>query len=739
MSSLRPLQILGVSATLLAVPALAAIEDLPRTDADIKIDGVLDDAGWRGALAVEIDIETRPGENVPARVRTTAFLIEDGENLYLAFDAKDDDPKAIRAYLRDRDSAYSDDIVGIVIDTYNDDRRAFEFFANPLGVQMDLTNDDVNGNEDDSWDAIWSSAGQINEDGYVVEMQIPLDQLRFPSTDGEQTWGYEVVRFYPREHRYRLSNNPLDRNRNCYLCQLGEFKGLDGLEPGRDLEIVPTLTALRSSSTEEPGVIPMQSGDTEVEGGVTVRWGVTPDMTVNLAINPDFSQVEADVAQLDVNERFALFFPETRPFFLEGADYFKTPFDVVFTRTVSDPEIAAKLTGKRGNHTVGAFVARDEVTTLLFPGLFGSDSTTLDQENTAFVGRYAYGFGEASQLGALVTIREGDGYHNRVGGLDGRWKINDQHSLDFQVLRSDTEYPAEVVDEFEQPPGAFDGHASRLSYKYDSRNWIGKAEYATLSDGFRVDSGFQRRVGGDKQRVEIGRIWHGSDADWWNRMDLRADYEAIHDESGRSIERRNSVLFGLNGPLQSNFRIRLIRKDELFEDVSYDLDIVRVYGEITPRRGLMLGLLISTGDQVDYDNERAGKRDVYEPWLTWNVNRNLLVRLRGVHSRLETLDNQKIFTASVADVRLTWQFSVRSYLRLTLQHEDIDRNPDVYIDEVDARERQVGRELLYSYKLNPRTVFYLGYSDQFVDDDSLDGLTEKDETWFMKIGYAWTP
>jgi hypothetical protein len=476
-----------------------------------------------------------------------------------------------------------------------------------------------------------------------------------------------------------------------------------------------------------------------VEGGVTVRWGVTPDMTVNLAINPDFSQVEADVAQLDVNERFALFFPETRPFFLEGADYFETPFNVVFTRTVSDPEIAAKLTGKRGNHTIGSFVARDEVTTLLFPGLFGSDSTTLEQENTAFVGRYAYGFGEASQLGALVTIREGDGYHNRVGGLDGRWKINDQHSLDFQVLRSDTEYPAEVVDEFEQPPGAFDGHAARLSYEYDSRNWVGEAEYATLSDGFRVDSGFQRRVGGDKQEVEIGRIWHGGDANWWNRMDLRADYEAIQDESGQSVDRRNSVLFGLNGPLQSNFQIRLVKKDELFEDVSYDLDIVRVYGEITPRSGLKFGMLVSSGDQVDYDNERAAKRDLYEPWLTWNVNRNLLVRLRGVHSRLETLDNQKIFTASVADLRLTWQFSVRSYLRLTLQHEDIDRNPDVYIDEVDAREKQVGRELLYSYKLNPRTVFFLGYSDQFVDDDSLDGLTEADETWFMKIGYAWTP
>ena len=724
---------------LLAVPAVAAIENLPRTDAAIEIDGVLDDAGWQGALTVDIDIETRPGENVAAPVPTTVFLTEDGENLYVAFDAKDHDPEAIRAYLRDRDSAFSDDIVGIGLDTYNDDRRAFEFFANPLGVQMDMTKDDVNGNEDASWDAIWSSAGQINEDGYVVEMQIPLDQLRFPSTNGKQTWGFEVVRFYPREHRYRLSNNPLDRNRNCYLCQIGEFTGLDGSQPGRDLEIVPTLTALKSDSTDEPGVIPMQSSDTEVEGGLTVRWGVTPDMTVNLTINPDFSQVEADVAQLDVNERFALFFPETRPFFLEGADYFETPYEAVFTRTVSDPEIAAKLTGKRGNHTIGAFAARDEVTTLLFPGLFGSDSTTLEQENTAFVGRYAYGFGDASQLGALVTIREGDGYYNHVGGLDGRWKINDQHSLLFQALRSDTEYPAEVVDEFEQPSGSFDGHASILSYEYDSRNWSGDATYAELSDGFRVDSGFESRVGGDAQEVEIGRIWHGGDNNWWHRMHLEAEYKVIRDEDGQSVDRDKSLRFALGGALQSWIQVKLSRKNELFEDVRYDLDVVELYGQITPRSGLSFSLFVSTGDQIDYDNERAGKQVLYQPTLDWNVNRNLLVRVSGVISRLETLDNQKVFKASVADVRLTWQFSVRSYLRLTLQHEDIERNQAVYIEDVDTRERQVGRELLYSYKLNPRTVFYLGYSDQFVDDDSLDGLTETNETWFMKIGYAWTP
>ena len=165
-----------------ATPAIASISDLAKTTETITIDGVLDEAAWQHATKIQIDNETGPGGNIPARVATVAYLIENGEALYVAFDARDPDPSQIRAYLRDRDSAWNDDFVGIVLDTYNDGRRAFEFFSNALGVQMDATNDDVNQNEDTSWDAIWDSAGKINEQGYIVEMEIPLSQLRFPDT-----------------------------------------------------------------------------------------------------------------------------------------------------------------------------------------------------------------------------------------------------------------------------------------------------------------------------------------------------------------------------------------------------------------------------------------------------------------------------------------------------------------------------------------------------------------------------
>ena len=723
----------------LPLPATAASLDLPRTNAEIAIDGVMDDAAWANATRVNIDIETRPGENTRAPVDTVAYLIEDGESLYIAFDAKDPEPHNIRAFLRDRDSAWNDDFVGIAIDTYGDERRAFEFFVNALGVQMDLTNDDVNRNEDSSWDAIWDSAGKIGADGYVVEIQIPLSQLRFPRVDGKQTWGIDLLRFYPRDHRYRFSNNTQDRNVNCYLCQLQKLHGLEDVEPGRDLEIVPTLTAFQASTTEDPGVLPLRSGDLDTEVGLSARWGITPDLTANLAINPDFSQVEADVAQLDTNNQFALFFPEKRPFFLEGADYFRTPVRAVFTRTVADPSIGTKLTGKRGNNTFGVFVAQDEITNLIFPGASGSDSESLPQENTAFVGRYSRSFGDASTVGALVTARSGDNYHNTVGGFDLRWKISDQHSVQAQYLRSDTRYPFAVATDFDQPLDSFDGHAAYAGYNYESRNWFTYLRHAERSNGFRADSGFVPQVDISQQAVGLGRIWHGDEDNWYSRLQLSGDWDIAHDDTGRLLEKEIEANFSISGPMQSEIRFGGLMRDILFDDALFEESKLSLFAEFQPRGGLLLGLWSRVGDQVDFDNTRLGDEVRIDPFARWNIGRHLLLRYDGVFVRLDRKDGAMIFDAAVHDVRLTWQFSVRSFLRLTTQFQDIERDPASYSDVVDSRSRDVGRQLLYSYKINPQTVFFLGYSDALIDDDNLSGLTTTDRAWFMKIGYAWTP
>ena len=725
-------------ALLLPVLAWGDYPDIPRTDLEIKVDGVMDDEAWQHATQIALDIETLPGENIPASIETTAYLIENGDSLFVAFRAEDPEPDKIRAFLRDRDEAYSDDMIGIVLDTYNDDRRAFEFFVNPFGVQMDLTNDDVNKNEDDSWNAIWDSAGKITDFGYVVELEIPLSQLRFPDIEGKQTWGIDLVRFYPRDFRYRFANNPDDRNVNCYLCQLAEIQGLQDAKPSRDLEIVPTLVAASTESTDDPGVVPL-SGEEDAEVGLTVRWGITPDMTANLAINPDFSQIEADVPQLDVNNQFALFFPETRPFFLEGADYFTTPQQIVYTRTVADPALAAKLTGKKGRNQFGIYAAQDEITNFLIPGAFGSDIDQLDIENTQVVGRYSRGFGEASTVGAVFTARKADDYHNYVGGADMRWRINDQHNIRLQYLVSDTLYPEEIATEYDQPLDSFDGDSLLIHYEYNTRDWYARAFHRDRSAGFRADSGFITQVDTSFQVLSLARKWWGDAGDWWSQMQVRADWDIKHDESGQMLEREAELRYSINGPLQSFLQVEVESGTQLFDDIWFDPYEFAFYGEFQPRGGLQMGLSAAVGEQIDFANSRIGEQVALDPFINWNINEHFLARFQGSFVRLDTLEGENIFDAKLYDLRLTWQFNVRAFIRLTAQYQDVTRNPDVYIDPVDENEKDLGRQLLFSYTINPQTVFYLGYSDQLIEDDSLTKLETTDRTWFMKIGYAWTP
>ncbi len=715
------------------------VSDLPQVSGDIKVDGNLDDVLWQQALHIALDYETRPGENISPPVKTDAYLMQNGSQLLVAFRAHDPEPDAIRAYLRDRDSAYNDDFVGIVLDTFNDERRAFEFFANPLGAQMDLIQDDVNGREDDSWDAIWSSAGRITDQGYTVEMAIPLSQLRFSRSEQDQLWGIDTIRFYPRTDRHRLSNNPLDRGVNCYLCQLEKIRGFSGIEPVRDLEIVPTLTGIRADSTDDPGVTPLVSGDIETELGLTARWGITPDLTLNLALNPDFSQVEADVAQLDVNNQFALFFPEKRPFFLEGADFFNSPIRAVFTRTIADPKVGLKLTGKHDKHTFGVFAADDEITNLLFPGAFGSDATTLDQSSQSLVGRYRRDFGDSSTVGAMFTGRSGDGYHNYVGGVDGRFRFKGTESIRFQYLRSDTQYPDSIVNDFDQPAGSFDGSALQVQYNHDSRNWFWYLSHRDFDPDFRADLGFVRRVNYDQQVAGLGRVWHGAEDDWWNRFRISGDWDITHDNLGRVIERELEGSVNLEGPMQSFIELGRMERQRLFNDVLFDEERWSFYGEFQPRGGLFFGLSASTGDSIDFANTQLGEETRWESDVRWNINKHLLMRWRNTTVKLDSLQGPNIFEAKLNDLRLTWQFNVRSFLRLVLQSQDVDRNQDQHVDTVDSKSRSLGSQLLYSYKVNPQTVLFVGYSDNQIENDDIARFTTTGRTLFIKLGYAWFP
>jgi hypothetical protein len=718
--------------------ASASLPQLPRSTAEVKIDGVLDDPIWKDALVIELTTETGPGENVPASVETHAYLVEDGTRLLIAFDARDPDPKSIRAYLRDRDRAFNDDFVGIVIDSFGDRRYAYEFFANALGVQMDLTNDDVTQRESESWDAIWDSAGKINAQGFVVEMAIPLSQLRFRNTDGERVWGIDVLRFRPRGDRTRISNNRLERGRNCYLCQFSQVRGLEGLEPGRNLEIVPSLTASRSESRTDPLVDPWQS-KTNTDVGLNVRWGVTEALTANLALNPDFSQVEADVAQLDINNQFALFYPETRPFFLEGADYFTTPIQAVFTRTVADPRIGAKLTGQPSDSTLGVFAAEDELTNLLIPGPQDSATTSIDSTNTAFVGRYSHNTAGGAQLGALLTSRSGGGYHNQVGGVDGLMRIGGRHTFRAQYLLSDTAYPTATATSFAQPIGAFDGAARQLRYTFNHREWYADVTYKNFDTDFRADSGFLPRVGIEQTQYQASHIWQRSTgARPWKQIQIGTEGTTTYSVGGSMLDRSANAFVSFQGPMQSYIRFSAGPGSRVWNGQRFDGNGMSVYSQLRPRGGLSVQMFMHYGEQVDLANTRLALERRLQPNIEWNINQHVLLRLQHTAATLTAKTAQRIFEANLTDLRLTWQFNVRSYLRFTMQREDIERNVAMYTDPTtQAKSLTLGKQLLYSYKLNPQTVLYVGYADSALEDDRTVDLMHTNRTMFAKVSYAW--
>ncbi|MCJ8272838.1 MAG: carbohydrate binding family 9 domain-containing protein, partial [Psychrosphaera sp.] len=292
--------------------------NLTHQQQGITVDGVMDEPQWQNATQIELKYENDPGEGLAAPVKTMAYLYEDGESLHIAFKASDPDPAKIRAYLRDRDSLWNDDHVGLVIDTFADERTGFEFHVNPMGAQADMRMTDSNGwRADASWDAIWDSAATINDDGYIVEMTIPFNALRFPDHDGELTWNIALTRTYPRDVQHELSSYKSDRNIDCNICQFDQIKGFKTVKAGNNFQMTPTLTSSRSDTKDVNSDAGWQSGDFNQDLGLDVRWGITQDMVLNATINPDFSQIEADAAQLNINSTFSLFYREKRPFFLD--------------------------------------------------------------------------------------------------------------------------------------------------------------------------------------------------------------------------------------------------------------------------------------------------------------------------------------------------------------------------------------------------------------------------------------
>lgn len=746
---------MAVSASLLSARVASAQQpDAPtrerqtfavtRATSAIAVDGVLDEPAWASATAIPLTYEWQPGDNVPAAIETVSYVTFDADYLYVAFRASDPDQAAIRAHYADRDVPFMDDTVGFALDTFNDRRRAYQFRINPRGVQMDAINSDINSSEDWSWDAIWDAEGRITADGYSVEVAVPWSSLRFPRADGTQTFGFSAMRDWPRSMRRRMRSSYTDRNQGCFVCQFDRITGFEGITPGRNVEFDPTVTLARTDVAEGTGPVPgpLVAGDTDVDAGLSAKWGITPNVTFSGTINPDFYQVEADAAQLGINTQFQLYFEEKRPFFLEGADYFRTPIETVFTRTIVDPAWGAKVTGKEGPHAFGLFVARDEVTTMTFSGYEGSGFASLPDPMTSVVARYRRDVAGTSAVGAMVTSRVSDGYANHVAGVDGLVRIGRSNRLSFQVLASETEYPVDLAMDAGQPAGAFSGHAYSLNFNRGTLNWEWFASTRGFSPDFRADSGFVPQTDFRSTRGGVSRVFNGTADSWYSRIEIGVSANVDTDYDGERAQSGADFTLYYGGPLQTEIYYTAAPNDEYFAGVSYE-NFRHAFGaSIRPTGDLAAGVDGVIGGAIDFAGAREAEQVRVSPFVEANALDRLALRVSHTYQELE-VDAGRVFTANLTQARAVLHFNRRTFVRAILQHTHVDREAVTNPSETRLTQSRLFSQYLFSYKLNPQTVLLAGYSDNQVGFDrgvvapfQLD-LTRTNRTFFMKIGYAW--
>jgi len=710
------------------------IYQIGKTSEKIKIDGYIDEKAWDKALIVPVNIEMMPGENIPAPVKTKCLMLYDDSTIYVAFKAYDPEPQNIRAHLADRDTTWDDDLVAIVLDTFNDNNRAFAFFCNPLGVQVDEIISDGGAREDDSWDAIWRSGGHINENGYEVEMAIPFRALQFQRSPGPQTWGFAPLRFYPRSQIHRIVNFKFNRSNSCLLCQFHKMTGISGVAPGKNIELDPTLTAYRTDQRKNFPNGPMEKEHSNMEVGISGRWGFTPNMTLSATINPDFSQVEADAVQLDINTLFPLFYSEKRPFFLEGQDFFTTHIDAVYTRTLADPSWGVKVSGKEKKNAVGFFVARDEKTYLVFPGSESSVTTTLDQGSTSSVLRYRRDIGSSSTIGLLVTNREGGDYYNRLGGLDGLIRLSKSDTFRFQVLGSSSRYPDEIAQAYGQDTGTLGGYAMDFSFNREKSNYKLRAQYLDFSSEFRADMGFVPQVDYRLGSLGASYVSWGKEKSFFSHLEVGGDVDIVYDRQGNLLERQAQLNLLMEMPSMSLLSVTGGIRRKVFNFVEFDQKYLESYFRIRPSGHLSFQLSFVVCDDIDYQHTRAGKYIEVTPEINFYMGKHLYFSAAYLFTRLN-VDEGQLYRANLAQTRLIYYFNKRAFLRAFLQYYDVHQNPDLYSYTVSPEYKWLFTQFLFSYKLNPRTVLFLGYSDNHYGNQDLN-LKQRNRTFFLKIGYA---
>ena len=753
--------------------------EVPYHDGQVNLDGELNETVWQHANEISLDLVNFPYNNTPSPIKTTVKLVENGNELMLAFIAEDPEPEKILAFYGDRDTRWEDDLIGIKLDSQNNRRMSYEFLANPFGIQIDAINNQLTGDKNDLWDGIWHSFGKITESGFVVEMVIPYQTLNFDETPGKKSWALELLRIYPRDNWLRLSHVPLDKNNDCDICQYPTISGFENATTGRNLTLTPSLVASRSETRNIYQPDAQWQSDEDVDAGLDVRWGINANTLLNVTVNPDFSAVEADAGQLNVNETFSLFYDEKRQFFLENSEYFSTPFNLVYTRNIADPDAGLKLTGREGAHTYGGFWVDDQVTNILIPGNRSSNIAVLGESSQAAAFNYRFDSSEDLSIGAIATLRDSDNYHNYVAGIDTRWQINESASVTAQWLSSNTEYPDDLFqqlcwgDDCSMPEnvtctfgncdyneqvlrtmksGDFTDQAFQVTFEHNTEFWDFSLSHQDIGEDFRADLGFINQVDITESEFEVVRNFYSYEGDtFWQEAQVAFEIERKENQAGALIEQGATLFANINGPKQMFVELLFhdveragLRHDEsslAIDDNAdlFDLNFVQLYAEFKPSLTTYFNIFASVGDQVDYQNNRLADGVFVESSFSWFITPHLEFAVTSISETLDA-ENKEVFNAQLYDTRITYQFDAQSYIKVSAVYSDVDNNLDNNpIAYVDDRVKELSTQVLYGYKINPQTVFFLGYSDVSYEDDALSSLERSEKTFFTKISYAWMP
>ncbi len=730
---------------------------------EIVIDGKTDDTGWRTAARAAGFAENDPGDQVRPPVESEVLVTFDEANFYLLFRAYDD-PAKIRATLADRDNIWQDDYFGIIFDTYGDQAWAYEMFVNPYGVQGDLRWN--RGNEDMNYDLVWYSAGAITEEGYEVEVAIPFRSLRFPNRE-QQEWTVNFWRNHPRDSRRRYSWAALDRDNPCWLCMFGTIRGISNVVPGGKLEVLPSVVGFQSGQLEEygNGGEHFDNADPDAEPGLNLKYNLATDLTAEGTINPDFSQVESDATQIDVNSTFALYFEEHRPFFQEGSDLFDNFIDVVYTRTINDPQVAGKLYGRLGRTSVAYVAAQDEHAVVLVPG---HERSWLAPADKAFsnVLRVKQTLLEDSYVGATVTDRRLDGGGSgTVFSTDGSIRALTNYSVEFQAAVSHTDEldtpflglaPGEQSPTFDNgrhtiefDDERFWGHAVYASVERSARVWNFNVDYQEYSPRFRADNGFVSRV--NTRQIEA-----------WTGLYYQYDAHPVIDAIEPSLtvarvwdfEKRfkdewvvPTLYMRLKGQTQVSMNVLFSR--EQFRDTLIT-GILRYHVDVDSRfsKPVSAGFNFTTGHSLVRFMERPvlGQTRELSMWSRIKLSRRMTVEPEISYLSVDLLHDtdtsiftspavspgQRVSSTWVWRTRFNYQFSRPLNLRLIVEYFD-EKNE--YRPDESARQLLV--EPLLTYEVNPFTIFYIGSSHDYTDYEytGLREVRRSAQRFFLKLQY----